>query len=201
MFWPDQALKDAVACLAVLAAVLFLIVRPSLFGGSLTAGPGHLGAEFGAPADPTNPYAAARPEWYFLFLFQFLKLFEGHGASGEFFGAIVVPGIVIGIMFLMPLVGRWKLGHVFNVGYLFALLVGIGWLTYSAYMEDHRANGSRRNSLPSSTATSRIFCGAAAAIRKRSKRCQVMIRKNWLTLPASGKNTTRSASRKIISKP
>jgi ubiquinol-cytochrome c reductase cytochrome b subunit len=139
MFWPDQALKDAVACLAVLAAVLFLIVRPSLFGGSLTVGPGHLGAELGAPADPTNPYAAARPEWYFLFLFQFLKLFEGHGASGEFFGAIVVPGVVVGIMFLMPLVGRWKLGHVFNVGYLFALLIGIGWLTYAAYREDHRA--------------------------------------------------------------
>jgi ubiquinol-cytochrome c reductase cytochrome b subunit len=31
-----------------------------------------VGAELGAPADPSESYAAARPEWYFLFLFQFL---------------------------------------------------------------------------------------------------------------------------------
>ena len=29
-FWPDQVLKDAVACLAVLAVVLALVVRPAL---------------------------------------------------------------------------------------------------------------------------------------------------------------------------
>ena len=100
-FWPDQALKDSVACLAVLAVVVFLIVRPALFGAARLHTPtAELGAELGAPADPTNPYAAARPEWYFLFLFQFLKLF---GPRTEFFGAIVVPGLVIGFMFLMLL--------------------------------------------------------------------------------------------------
>ena len=31
-FWPDQVLKDAVACLAVLAVVLFLVVWPRLKG-------------------------------------------------------------------------------------------------------------------------------------------------------------------------
>ena len=30
-FWPDQVLKDAVACLAVVATVLFLIVRHRIF--------------------------------------------------------------------------------------------------------------------------------------------------------------------------
>ena len=140
-FWPDQVFKDAVACLAVLAVVLFLIVRPGLFGGQdlLHMPKAALGAELGAPADPANPYSAARPEWYFLFLFQFLKLFEGHGASGEFLGAIVVPGLVMGFMFLMPFIGRWKLGHRLNIVYLLSLLCGIGWLTYSAYREDHRA--------------------------------------------------------------
>jgi ubiquinol-cytochrome c reductase cytochrome b subunit len=140
-FWPDQAFKDAVACLAVLAVVLFLIVRPALFGGQglLHTPSPELGAELGAPADPANPYSAARPEWYFLFLFQFLKLFEGHGATGEFFGAIIVPGLVMGFMFLMPFIGRWKLGHRLNIVYLLSLGLGIGWLTYSAYREDHRA--------------------------------------------------------------
>jgi ubiquinol-cytochrome c reductase cytochrome b subunit len=143
-FWPDQVLKDAVACLAVLAVVLFLIARPALpaiIGGSgLAASPSHLGAELGAPADPAHAYSAARPEWYFLFLFQFLKLFEGWGERGEFIGAIIIPGLVMAFMFLMPILGCWKLGHRFNILFTLLLLAGIGWLTVAAYIEDHRAN-------------------------------------------------------------
>ncbi len=55
-----------------------------------------LGAELGVPADPSNQFSAARPEWYFLFLFQFLKLFEGWGETGELIGAIGVPTLVLG---------------------------------------------------------------------------------------------------------
>ena len=58
-FWPDQVLRDAVACLAVLLVVLFFIIR-------------YRGAELGAPADASEQFSAARPEWYFLFLFQLL---------------------------------------------------------------------------------------------------------------------------------
>jgi ubiquinol-cytochrome c reductase cytochrome b subunit len=141
MFWPDQVLKDAVAMLAVMAVVLGVILMPAL--RAMLEGrpivPGELGAELGAPADPSQPYAAARPEWYFLFLFQFLKVFEGFGASGEFFGAIVVPGLVMGVMFLMPILGRWQLGHRFNVAFTFALLAGIGLLTAMATNEDYAA--------------------------------------------------------------
>jgi ubiquinol-cytochrome c reductase cytochrome b subunit len=141
MFWPDQVLKDAVAMLAVMAVVLGVILMPEL--RAMLEGrpivPGELGAELGAPADPSQPYAAARPEWYFLFLFQFLKVFEGWGASGEFFGAIVVPGLIMGVMFLMPILGRWHLGHRFNVAFTFALLAGVGLLTAMATNEDYAA--------------------------------------------------------------
>jgi len=139
LFWPDQVLKDAVACLAVMAVVLGVILVPAL-QAVLDGRPivlGALGAELGAPADPSEPYAAARPEWYFLFLFQFLKLFEGQGASGEFFGAIVVPGLVMAAMFLMPIVGRWRLGHRFNVAFTLGLLGGVGVLTALALREDY----------------------------------------------------------------
>ncbi len=148
MFWPDQVLKDAVAMLAVMAVVLGVILMPAL--RAMLEGrpivPGELGAELGAPADPSLPYAAARPEWYFLFLFQFLKVFEGWGATGEFFGAIVVPGLVMGIMFLMPILGRWQLGHRFNVAFTLALLAGIGLLTAMATNEDYTALWADRGS-------------------------------------------------------
>ncbi len=128
-FWPDQVLKDAVACLAVMAAVLFLVLRPRLMGMEG-------GAELGPPADPSENYSAARPEWYFLFLYQLLKYFPG---SKAIWGAIVIPSIVIGLMFIMPLVGRWRLGHRFNVGFMFALFAGVALLTWLA-VEHDRAN-------------------------------------------------------------
>ena len=128
-FWPDQVLKDAVACLAVLATVLFLILRHRIFSS------GPLGAELGSPADPSEPFSAARPDWYFLFLFQFLKFFPG---KTEIWGSIIIPSLVMGIIFLMPFIGRWKLGHRFNLGLLWAILCGAALLTYLAMAEDRK---------------------------------------------------------------
>lgn len=136
-FWPDQVLKDAVACLAVLAVVLGLVAWPALRGGFDPAAPGeHLGADLGAPADGSRSYSAARPEWYFLFLFQFLKFF--HGEQEEFLGAVVLPGAVMAVIGLMPLVGRWQLGHRFNVAFLAVLFLGIVGLTVGAIREDRQ---------------------------------------------------------------
>jgi ubiquinol-cytochrome c reductase cytochrome b subunit len=118
-FWPDQVLRDAVACLAVLAVVLFLIVRSH-------------GAELGAPADPSEPFEA-RPEWYFLFLFQLLKFFPG---GTEVWGAIVIPGVLMLVLAAMPFVGNWRLGHRFNVGFLWVMLAGVGLLTFQAAKAD-----------------------------------------------------------------
>jgi ubiquinol-cytochrome c reductase cytochrome b subunit len=57
MFWPDQVLKDAVACLAVLLTVVFLILWPAISGQKSWDHPGHLGAELGSPADPSTTYS------------------------------------------------------------------------------------------------------------------------------------------------
>jgi len=112
----------------VLAAVLFLILKPRLFGHEP-------GAELGAPADASEPYSAARPEWYFLFLFEFLKFFPG---GTELWGAVVIPGFIMLVIFLMPIIGRWNLGHRFNVGLSFSLLGGVLFLTFLAMTKDKR---------------------------------------------------------------
>ena len=119
-FWPDQVLADAIACMGVLltVVVLTLITR---------------GAELSAPADPASQFSAARPEWYFLFLFELLKYFPG---ESEIIGAIVLPGAAVGFMFVMPYLGQWKLGHRFNLVFVFGGLAGAGLLTWMAMQQD-----------------------------------------------------------------
>jgi len=133
-FWPEQLLRDAVACFAVMIVVLVLVLwnYPSVEAGAPLGA--HLGADLGAPANPSESYAAARPELYFLFLFQMLKYLE---AFPPIVGAIIVPGLVMTSLFLMPFIGRWQLGHRFNVVWTFALLIGAGVLTTLAYYADH----------------------------------------------------------------
>lgn len=120
-FWPDQVLRDAVVCLAVLALILFLVIREH-------------GAPLDAPADPSEPYEA-RPEWYFLFLFQLLKYFPGRT---EIIGAIILPTFLMGVLIAMPYIGRWRLGHRFNLAFLWTVLGGAGLLTFLAMQADSR---------------------------------------------------------------
>jgi len=122
-FWPDQVLKDAVACLAVLTVVLLLAIFK--------------GAELSAPADPAVKFDAARPEWYFLFLFRFLR-FHAVESLGLTFGAIVVPGIIMGFIALMPLTHKFlgEFGHKLNKAFIWFLGAAIVVLTAMAFIED-----------------------------------------------------------------
>jgi len=133
-FWPHQVLLDAVGCLVLLGVVLLCVVHFDISGlasGNLPEA--HQGAELGAPADPSEAYSAARPEWYYLFLFQLLKYFHG---TQEIIGALIIPGIVMTILALAPILGRWNWGHAFNVGFLLFLVAAVGVLTTAAMLED-----------------------------------------------------------------
>ena len=122
-FFPDQVLKDGIACLGVLAVVMLLAIFK--------------GADLGAPANPAEAYSAARPEWYFLFLFQFLRFeWVEHVTNGPAFGAIYLPGLLMLIVFLMPIIGKWKAGHRFNVGFTWVMTLGIIGLTVLAFITD-----------------------------------------------------------------
>jgi ubiquinol-cytochrome c reductase cytochrome b subunit len=88
-FYPRQAWMDLAASLVVFGVVLFLAYRDH-------------GAPLDAPADPASDYPA-RPEWYFLPLFELLKYF--HGAA-EVVGTLVVPALAAGYLFSLPLFDR-----------------------------------------------------------------------------------------------
>ena len=126
-FWPDQVFCDVVACLAVLAAVVFLTVWTH-------------GTDLSSPADPAEQYEAARPEWYFMFLFELLKYFPASksflGLNLEVWGAMILPGLMVALIIVMPFVGKWRLGHRFNLGVLVVGLATFGLFTWLAYAKD-----------------------------------------------------------------
>lgn len=114
-WWPDQVLRDAVVCLAVLVTILFFVLRLR------RAGEPDAFPELLAPADPTEPYSAARPEWFMLFLFQFLKYFR---AGTEVWGAVIIPTLILAVIAAMPWIGRWRFGARFNTAFISAVALG-----------------------------------------------------------------------------
>ena len=87
-FWPGQVWKDGVVALGLLLILTaWVCTHP---------------APLEAVADPSKAYEA-RPEWYFMFLFQMLRYFHG---PYEVVGTFVLPSLFFGILFFWPLLDR-----------------------------------------------------------------------------------------------
>ena len=82
-------------------------------------------------ADPTDTTYIPRPEWYFLFLFQTLKLFSG---PLEVVGSVVLPGLAILALILVPFIDRAQMVKVTRrtVAIGFVVLAAIGWAGLTA---------------------------------------------------------------------
>jgi menaquinol-cytochrome c reductase cytochrome b/c subunit len=89
-FFPYAVAKDsAMACVFMLAIILM----------SLT-----LGAELGPKADPTTTTYTPRPEWYFFFLFELLRVIKPPYLVP--LATIGVPTICMILLFLLPFYDR-----------------------------------------------------------------------------------------------
>ena len=115
-FYPDQVFEDVVGMLilfAVLASVALFVPVP-----------------LEDVADPTNADYDPRPEWYFLFLFQLLKYFQG---PFEVIGTFIIPTIGMLLLLFLPFLDRservvlWKRPIALTV--TSACVVGIVTLT------------------------------------------------------------------------
>jgi len=93
-YFPNHVFKEVLAGLLVAAA---------LFG---------LAASFHAPleamAEPSDTGYVPRPDWYFLGLFELLKLFKG---PLETVGTIYLPGLVVTTLLLLPFLDRSPQRH------------------------------------------------------------------------------------------
>ncbi|MEO6324396.1 MAG: cytochrome b N-terminal domain-containing protein [Thermoanaerobaculia bacterium] len=88
-FFPYQFARDALVGLLLVTALFWLAARHP--------------APLERLADPSDTSYSPRPEWYFLPLFQMLKLFKG---PLEPIGTAVLPGLAIGLLALVPWLDR-----------------------------------------------------------------------------------------------
>jgi quinol-cytochrome oxidoreductase complex cytochrome b subunit/cytochrome c551/c552 len=127
-FYPEQIFKDTLAIFAAFAILFTMAVVARVPLEQL--------------ADPTDTAYVPRPEWYFLFLFQFLKLLPG---SLEVFGSVVLPGVAVLALILVPFIDRTQMVRVGKRTFAMAAIVlaALGWtgLTTAAVLGTDREAG------------------------------------------------------------
>ncbi|WP_019421861.1 menaquinol-cytochrome c reductase cytochrome b/c subunit [Paenibacillus sp. OSY-SE] len=92
-FIPNFLLKEwMVGCVALVAIFVLTISEP---------------APLGYPANPNNTGFVPIPDWYFLFLYQFLKYPYAAG-SYVVIGTVLIPGLAFGGLLLAPFLDTGK---------------------------------------------------------------------------------------------
>jgi menaquinol-cytochrome c reductase cytochrome b/c subunit len=89
-FFPYAVAKDSVMAVIVMAVIITLSIV--------------LGAELGPKADPTTTTYVPRPEWYFYFLFELLRVIKPNWLVP--LATLGVPTICLIFLFLLPFVDR-----------------------------------------------------------------------------------------------
>lgn len=136
-FWPKQVFLDTLAIGLVFAVVVGLTVYEQFW---------RHGIPLDAPADPASSNYPARPEWYFLSLFQllnqlprWLSRWQVSSSQIEILGTIVIPGTVVLLLALLPFFDKVfprRLAHFLAVAVVFSLAGGAGFLTVQAMQAD-----------------------------------------------------------------
>ena len=94
-FFPYAVLKDSTMALIVVVVIIVL----SIF----------LGAEQGPKADPTTTTYVPRPEWYFYFLFEILRVIKPPELVPV--ATIIIPTICLVLLLLLPFYDRGPERH------------------------------------------------------------------------------------------
>lgn len=89
-FFPYAVAKDSIMAVIVMAVIITMSIV--------------LGAELGPKADPTTTTYVPRPEWYFFFLFELLRIIKPSELVP--LATIGIPTICMILMFLLPFVDR-----------------------------------------------------------------------------------------------
>jgi ubiquinol-cytochrome c reductase cytochrome b subunit len=134
-FFPAQAFKDTCAVFAAFA-ILFVLAAVAR-------------APLERLADPTDSMYVPRPDWYFLFLFQSLKLFKG---ISEQIGSVLLPTLAVLLLLALPFLDRARLRRVTErtvaIGVVVLCVAGWTALTAAAVLTTPRSAGQEASAAP-----------------------------------------------------
>jgi menaquinol-cytochrome c reductase cytochrome b/c subunit len=94
-FFPYAVLKDSAMALLVVGVIIFMSIM--------------LGAEQGPKADPTSTTYVPRPEWYFFFLFEVLRVIKPPELVPV--ATIGIPTVCMVLLLLLPFYDRGPERH------------------------------------------------------------------------------------------
>ena len=119
-FFPYAVVKDGAMALIVMIVIMFLAAA--------------FGAELGPKADPTTTTYVPRPDWYFYFLFEVLRVMKNVPKFTPM-ATIGVPTICMILLFLLPLYDRSPerniLKRPISLAAGIATIAAMAFLTYS----------------------------------------------------------------------
>jgi ubiquinol-cytochrome c reductase cytochrome b subunit len=155
-FFPYTIFKDAVVAVAVVAVIVVLaIVKPPEYSNPITL---NNSISTIIHTDGTTSQLTPQPEWYFLFLFQFLKYFPPEfnfgffSISGEAVGGIIIPTILILLMFAVPFLDRGPkrnpLNRPITIISMLVVLIFIVVLTVIAFIDNANFSKSLKPATP-----------------------------------------------------
>ena len=119
-FYPYAVAKDSIMAMIVIFVIIFLALM--------------FGAELGQQADPTTTTYVPRPDWYFFFLFEVLRVMKNVPDFTPM-ATIGVPTICMILLFLLPFYDRsperliWRRPIALSAGV--ATIAAIAYLTYT----------------------------------------------------------------------
>jgi ubiquinol-cytochrome c reductase cytochrome b subunit/menaquinol-cytochrome c reductase cytochrome b/c subunit len=90
-FFPYAVAKDSIMAVIVMLVIMFLAIM--------------FGAELGPKADPTTTTYVPRPDWYYFFLFEVLRVMKNVPKFTPM-ATIGVPTVCMIMLFLLPLYDR-----------------------------------------------------------------------------------------------
>ncbi len=134
-FWPDIIYKD----LLVSFGLFILLVGLVTF----------IGIHPEAKADPSDTSYIPRPEWYFLFLFEFLKFVPG---KIEWVGTALIPALAVLALLALPFLDKNHLRHWKNrltgISIMGVVVLGMVGLTVrSVITTPEQTEGSAANTI------------------------------------------------------
>ncbi len=131
-FWPNEILRMCVVVLCTLAVIMAIVILPVLLEFVGLGGLIH-------QEEPANPRATPphiRPEWYFLAVYQYLKLPPSAflGISGKTIGVLSQVPLMLVLLLVPVWARRWSGRKPGTVHYavVTAVIAAFCWLTFWA---------------------------------------------------------------------